>query len=155
MNSAKKLAKLLSKKRVTVAVAESCTGGLLSNKLTNIPGSSKYFLLGIIAYSNNTKVSLLKIPEKIIKTQGAVSSAVAKLMAENIRNLAKSDIGIGITGIAGPTGATAQKPVGTVFICISYKNKSIVKEFLFRGSRLGIKRKTVDKTFEILKRFLN
>lgn len=145
------ISKLLTKKNKSIAVAESCTGGLLSNLLTNIPGSSQYFLLGIVAYSNQSKTSLLKIPAILIKQYGAVSSQVSKLMAKNIRRIASSSYGIGITGIAGPGGGTPTKPVGTAFISVANKDKVITKRFRFTGSRLEIKRKITVKTLSILK----
>lgn len=143
--------KLLIKKKKNIAIAESCTGGLLSNLLTNIPGSSQYFILGIVAYSNGAKRKILKIPTSIIAQKGAVSQDVAKLMANHARLLAKSDLGIGITGIAGPSGGSEEKPVGTVFIAIDSKTKKICERFLFKGSRLKIRKKAALKALELLK----
>ena len=148
------ISKLLIKKSKTIAVAESCTGGLLSNLLTNIPGSSKYFLLGIVAYSNKAKISILKIPAKIIKTHAVVSKQVAGLMAKNVRELAASDYGIGISGIAGPSGGTPKKPIGTVYISLATKNKLSTKKYHFAGSRVTIKRKTAILAFSNLKKLL-
>jgi len=148
------ISQLLIKKGKTIAVAESCTGGLLANLLTNIPGSSKYFLLGIVAYSNQAKTSLLKIPGALIRRYGAVSYQVCRLMAKNIREIASSDYGIGITGIAGPLGGTRAKPVGTVYICAAAQNKSITKKICFSGSRLVVKRKAVLKALSMLKELL-
>jgi nicotinamide-nucleotide amidase len=148
------ITQLLIKKGKTIAVAESCTGGLLGNLLTNIPGSSQYFLLGIIAYSNQAKTSLLKIPALLIKREGSVSSRVSRLMARNVRRIASSSYGIGITGIAGPSGGTKAKPKGTVFISVATGNKVQTKKFHFYGSRLAVKRKTVMKAISILKSFL-
>lgn len=141
----------LIKKGKTVAVAESCTGGLLSNLLTRISGSSKYFILGIVAYSNKTKENILKIPSQLIAKKGAVSREAAKIMAQAVRKLAKTDFGIGITGIAGPSGATAKKPVGTVFIAIDSKNKKICQRFLFKGNRDTIRKKAALKAVALLK----
>ena len=146
--------KLLIKKSKTIAVAESCTGGLLSNIITNIPGSSKYFLLGIVAYSNKAKISILKIPAKIIETHGSVSKQVTGLMAKNIRKLASSDYGIGISGIAGPSKGDPEKPIGTVYISLSTKNKLSTKKYHFGGSRLTIKRKTAILALSNLKKLL-
>ncbi len=148
------ISELLIKKNKTLAVAESCTGGLLANVLTNIPGSSKYFLLGVVAYNNQTKTSLLNVPERIIKRYGAVSRQVAQLMAQNVRKNASSDYGIGITGIAGPGGGTPKKPIGTVFISIAAQNKEKTQKFHFTGSRLAVKRKTALKALSMLKQFL-
>lgn len=150
-----KLLKALEAKKRTLSLAESCTGGLLANRLTNIPGSSKVFLLGIIAYANSAKCRLLKIPEKIIQSYGAVSSPTARLMAGSARRLAKADLAAGITGIAGPGGATKNKPAGTVFIAVSSGKKSIVKKFFFKGSRLRIKKQAADKAIEMLLSAIN
>src|SRR3989338_6419547 len=133
---------LLVKSKKTIAVAESCTGGLLSNLLTYIGGSSKYFILGVVAYSNKSKEDALNIPAGLIAKNGTVSAEVAKRMAQNVRKIANADFGLGITGIAGPSGATSNKPVGTVFIAISRKNKTISKKFHFTGNRAVIRKKT-------------
>ena len=148
------ISKILIRKNKTIAVAESCTGGLLSNLLTNIPGSSQYFLLGIVAYSNQAKISLLKVPIMIIKRYGAVSNEVSQLMSQNVRKISSADYGIGITGIAGPTRGASKKPIGTVFISIATKNKVATKRFHCLGRRLEVKRKAVIKTLSILKRLL-
>ncbi len=145
---------LLIKKKKSIAVAESCTGGLLSNFLTQIPGSSKYFILGMVVYSNKAKENILKIPANIIAKRGAVSKNVAELLAKSVRLIAKADSGIGITGIAGPGGGSKEKPVGTVFIAIDTKNKKICKKFNFSGNRAIIRKKAVFKSLELLKRML-
>ena len=146
--------KSLKKRGLTLSVAESCSGGLLSHRLTNISGASKCFLMSIVAYSNETKTNLLKIPQNIIKTKGAVSRPVAIALARNIKKLSGSHIGIGITGIAGPTGGSKTKPVGLVYIALASKNKNILKRFIFKGSRLQIKQKTVHQALILLKQFL-
>jgi PncC family amidohydrolase len=146
----KELIEILIRKRLTLSTAESCTGGLLSHRLTNIPGSSKAFLCGIIAYSNASKTRILKIPPSVIQAKGAVSSETAKLMAVNARKTAGSSIGIAITGIAGPGGGTKLKPAGTVFIAISLRGKTYAQEFHFSGNRLQIKRKSADKAIDML-----
>lgn len=133
------VAMLLKKCNKTIAVAESCTGGLVSDKLTNIPGISDYFLEGIVAYSNRAKVDALNVPGELIKKHGAVSPGVAKAMAEGIKKRASANIGVGITGIAGPSGATTGKPVGLVYIAVAGDNFSEVKECLFKGSRVDVK----------------
>ncbi len=142
--------RLLIKNSKTIAVAESCTGGLLSEILTQNPGSSKYFILGIITYSNDAKQNFLKIPTPVILKNGAVSKEVAQKMAQSVRILAKTDFGIGITGIAGPTGATPEKPIGTVFIAISAKNKLICRRFQFRGNRLAVRKTAALKALKLL-----
>lgn len=133
------VAMLLNKSNKTVAVAESCTGGLVSDKLTNIPGISEFFLGGVVAYSNKAKVDILDVPEELILKHGAVSPQVAKAMAEGIQKRASSNIGVGITGIAGPTGETKGKPVGLVYIAAVGNGFAEVKECRFRGSRIDIK----------------
>jgi len=134
----------------TVAVAESCSGGLLSKLLTDTPGSSHYFILGIIAYSNQAKQELLGIPRRTLKRYGAVSAPVARAMAQNVRKISHTDFGIAITGIAGPKGATALKPVGTVFIAVAAKNKTRCKKFLFKGARAQIRLKSALKSLTIV-----
>lgn len=146
----KQIHEFLIKTDQTIAVAESCTGGILSSFLTSFSGSSKYFKLGIVVYSNRAKEKLLKIPSLLIKQKGAVNAEVALLLAKNIRNIAKTDYGIGITGIAGPTGGTIKKPVGTVFIAVSCANRVICKKFRFSGSRSSIRKKSSLKALELL-----
>lgn len=146
--------KLLLEKRKTIAVAESCSGGLTSSLLTKISGSSRYFILGIVAYSNKAKEDILGIRHSYVIKNGAISSIVASKMAGSIRKISKANLGIGITGIAGPTGGAPQKPVGTVFIAIDSKNKKICKKFLFKGSRVAIRRKTALKALELLREII-
>jgi len=153
-HTANQLNKRLIKNLKTVAVAESCTGGLTSSLFTRIPGSSRCFTLGIIAYSNKVKVAVLGIPNRIISSKGAVSQEVASLMAKNIRKLGKTDYGIGITGIAGPAGGTPQKPVGTVFIAVDSVNKCVCKRFSFSGGRTTVQRKAAVKTLAMLIRII-
>ena len=141
----------LLKNKKTIAIAESCTGGLLSNLLTKLSGSSQYFMLGVVAYSNNAKKKILKVPSSLITTRGAVSKEVASSMAGRIRKVANTDIGIGITGIAGPSKGSPQKPVGTVFIALDSKKKKICKKFRFKGTRLCIRKKAALKSLELLK----
>ncbi len=145
-----KLLKTLVKHSLTLTVAESCTGGLLANRITNIPGSSKVFLLGLVTYSNKAKTKILKIPARLISARGAVSREVAKAMAINARKISGASLGIGITGIAGPEGGIKEKPIGTVFICVSSKAKTLTRKYQFSGTRLEIKRKSTDKAISIL-----
>lgn len=134
----------------TISVAESCTGGQLCSLLTSLPGASDYFLLGVVTYSNKSKKMLLDIPEKIISRYGAVSRRVAILMAQNIRKKTQADFGLGITGIAGPTGATFTKSIGTVYICLSGKNKNICRKFNFSGKRKDICKKSTQSALRLL-----
>lgn len=130
---------LLVKKHLTISIAESCTGGLLANRLTDTPGSSRYFKTGIVTYANESKESFLGVKASSIARRGAVSKEVALEMARGIKHFACADIGIGITGIAGPAGGTVKKPVGLVFIALVTDKKRIVKKFRFNGTRCDIK----------------
>ena len=123
--------KIILKKR-TIAIAESCTGGLLSKRLTDIPGSSKFIKLNLVTYSSEAKTKLLKVPQKLIKKYGSVSQEVASAMAKGIKNLANVDIGLSITGIAGPTGGTKTKPVGLVYFGFAKGKKVETRKMLFR-----------------------
>ena len=145
------IGKLLLKKKKTLSIAESCTGGLLADRITDIPGSTKYFQIGVVAYSNESKNKVLNIPIETIKEHGAVSRQVASLMAKNVRLLGSSDIGIGISGIAGPTGGTKKKPVGLVYISLSTKDKTLCKEFRFLGQRNIIKFKATQAALNLVR----
>ncbi len=145
---------ILKKRKKTVAVAESCTEGHLSNFLTQLPGSSQYFILGAVTYSNQAKENILKIPHPLIAENGTVSKEVALEMAQSIRQKAKTDFGIGITGIAGPEGALPHKPVGTVFIAINSKGKNICKRFHFKGNRISIRKEAALKSLGLLKKLM-
>lgn len=124
---------------MTLAVAESCTGGLISSRITDVSGSSKYFKMGVVAYSNRAKEVLLGISKKYMQKYGAVSKQAALKMAKGVRLLARANIGIGVTGIAGPTGGTKHKPIGLVYIALAGDKKQIVKEFRFKGHRKDVK----------------
>jgi nicotinamide-nucleotide amidase len=141
--------KLISRKQ-TISVAESCTGGTVCSLLTKYPGASAYFVLGVVVYSNKAKEKILGIPKKTIAKYGAVSDKVAILMARNIRKKINTDFGISVTGIAGPAGATFAKPVGTVFIALSAKNKTLCRSFLFRGSRKSIRKHSALEAIRLL-----
>ena len=134
----------------TLSVAESCTGGLLGSLITDTPGSSDYFLGGIIAYHNDIKSGLLSVPKKTLKKHGAVSAETAKSMARNVRKIFESDLGIAITGIAGPGGATAQKPVGLVYIALASKGNVSCKKYFFTGSRKKIKSQSAKSALKLL-----
>lgn len=144
--------KLLLKKKKTLAIAESCTGGLLANRITDVSGSSKYLRMGVVTYSNESKNRLLSVPQETIKKYGAVSKQVAALMAKNIRLLANASIGIGISGIAGPTGGSKKKPVGLVYIALSTKKNTICKEFRFLGQRNIIKHKATQAALDLIRK---
>lgn len=144
------IAEALTEKKLTIAVAESCTGGLISSSLTNIPGSSKYFMFGIVAYSNDVKIRILHVLEETILKHGAVSKETALEMANNVRHLAKTNIGLGITGIAGPSGGEPLKPVGTVFISVAVGHRLYFKKFIFKGGRLKIRKAATEAALKIL-----
>lgn len=150
----KKALEILSKRGLTLAIAESCTGGELANRITNIPGSSRVFLLGIIAYSNEAKNRLLEIPKSVIQTKGAVSYETVKLMSVNIAKLSGAAIGMAISGIAGPTGGSRAKPVGTVFIALAKDKKAIARKFHFSGKRREIKIMAAGKALDMLLEFI-
>lgn len=148
------LGELLTRQRKTLAIAESCTGGLISNLITNVPGSSVYFVGGVTAYSNQAKIDLVKIPEKIIQEEGVISRTCAVTMAQNVRVILHSDIGIGLTGIAGPNGDTLQKPVGSVYIAVTDGQKTICKLFRFEGDRLQVKQKASETALKMAKELI-
>ena len=145
---------ILMSKNLTVATAESCTGGLVSHTFTNISGSSSFFDRGIVSYSNEAKMQLLDVTEKDLIDFGAVSNQVAKAMAEGVRKKSDVDIGISTTGIAGPTGGTKEKPVGLVFIGLSTRTNTIVKKYQFKGSRLENKQSTCNAALNMLYEYL-
>ena len=146
------IAKLLIERGETLAVAESCTGGMISNRLTNISGSSQFFERGVISYSNDAKIQMLGVPEKLIKADGAVSAEVARTMAEGVRNLASTDYGMSVTGIAGPTGGTAEKPVGLVYVGYADARGSSVEKHTFANDRIGNKQRSVQAALNLLRK---
>ena len=151
---AKKVVKLLSKKRLKISFAESCTGGLLSSSITSISGSSKVFTLGLVTYSNQTKINILKVPKKILIKHGAVSYETCSSMVKNINKISKTNISLSITGVAGPKGGTRGKPVGLVFIGIKKGNKTLIKKFLFKNkTRSSIQKATVNKALNLILSF--
>ena len=148
-----KVVKLLIKKNLKISFAESCTGGLLSSSITSISGSSKVFTLGLITYSNQAKINILKVPKKIILKHGAVSYETCFSMVKNLNKISKTNISLSITGVAGPKGGTKQKPVGLVFIGVKKGNKTLVKKFLFRSKkRNSIQKSTVNKSLNLILR---
>jgi nicotinamide-nucleotide amidase len=145
---------LLRGQKKTLAVAESCSGGLISHRLTNVPGSSEYFLEGAIAYSNAAKIDLLAVPPGLIEAHGAVSFPVARAMASGIRKRARADLGLAVTGIAGPAGGSPDKPVGLVFTALAWPSGSEVQKNLFLGGRELVKRQSAQKALDMLRRHL-
>jgi nicotinamide-nucleotide amidase len=148
------VAELFRKTGATLALAESCTGGLISKRITDIPGSSEYFLQGAVTYSNGSKERLLGISDYILESYGAVSHETAEKMAIGIRESAGSDIGVSVTGVAGPDGGSEEKPVGTVFIALANKKGCIVERCKFRGNRDAIRNMTSYKALDIIRRCL-
>ena len=142
----------LRKRKMTVAVAESCTGGGISSRITDVSGSSDYFPMGVVAYSNKIKENILGVSKETLETSGAVSQDVAIQMAQRIKLLAGTDIGVGITGIAGPGGGSKTKPVGLVYAAVVIGRKQIVKEFLFKGSRKEVKFQATQAVLDLLRR---
>lgn len=147
--------RLLEKHGSTLAVAESCTGGLVSNLLTNVPGSSKFFLAGIVSYSNKAKKELLNVSEKLIEEYGSVSAEVAKAMALGVKERAGAEIGLAITGIAGPTGidegVDGEKPIGLVYIAIAINGDIEYQGCRFSGTRIDIKKYTANEALNMLR----
>ena len=149
-----KVVKSLSKKRLKISFAESCTGGLLSSSITSISGSSKVFTLGLVTYSNQAKINILKVPKKIIMKHGAVSYETCLSMVKNLYKISRTNISLSITGVAGPNGGTKQKPVGLVFIGVKKGNKTLVKKFLFKKrTRNSIQRSTVYRALSLILSF--
>ena len=148
------VAALLTDRGLTLSVAESCTGGMITDRLTDVPGSSVFLERGVITYSNTSKVELLGVPASVIEKRGAVSEEVAVLMAEGVKKLAGTDIGLATTGITGPTGGTEEKPVGTVFVALSTGKKTTCRRFLFRWDRRRIKEMSSQIALNMLRRFL-
>lgn len=146
--------KLLKDKGKTISVAESCTGGLISKRFTNISGSSEYFERGVVSYSNQAKMELLKVPQDMIEKYGAVSEQVAILMAEGIRRISKTDYGLSATGIAGPTGGTPEKPVGLVWIGFAHENDSFAEKFLFGEDRETNRQRATQAALNLVRVFL-
>lgn len=148
------IGELLRNRRKTISVAESCSGGLIGVKFTNVSGSSDYFVNGMITYSNQAKIELLKIPEDIIDKYGAVSEQVAILMAEGVKKLSKSDYGLSATGIAGPTGGTEEKPAGLVYIGFAHENDSFAQKYIFGGDRKAIRERTAQAALNLVRLFM-
>ena len=145
---------LLYMRKKTIAVAESCTGGLIAHRLTNVPGSSNYFLGSVVAYSDKIKRERLGVKKTTLEKYGAVSEKAAEEMAKGAKKLTRPDFGLGITGIAGPTGATKEKPIGLVYIALAYKDKVETREFKFRGEREVIKAKAANAALDMVRRHL-
>ena len=150
-NKSKKIVSLLKRKKLKISFAESCTGGMISSALTSVSGSSKIFTLGLVTYSNQSKNRLLKVPKQIIKKHGAVSIQCCFSMVNNLSKINKSNVTVSITGIAGPSGGTKQKPVGLVYIGIKRANKVKVNRYLLKNKgRSNIQKTAVKKSLELI-----
>jgi PncC family amidohydrolase len=150
-----KIVKILKNKKLKISFAESCTGGLLSSTITSISGSSKVFTIGLITYSNQSKISTLKVPKKTIRKYGAVSYETCLSMVKNLNKISKTNISVSITGIAGPKGGTKKKPIGLVFIGIKKDSKTFIKKYLFKNKkRSSIQRAAVIKSLNLILSFL-
>jgi nicotinamide-nucleotide amidase len=151
----KLIGKMLADRGLTISVAESCTGGLIGSIITDVPGSSRYFLGGIIAYSNQSKMEILNVSSGTIAEHGAVSDQTVKEMAGGIKRLFNSHLGLAVTGIAGPEGGSREKPVGTVFIGLAAEDRIFTAGHLFHGTRGEIKQETSRMALDYLRRYLN
>ena len=151
----KKVVSLLKKKRIKISFAESCTGGKLSSAITSVSESSKVFNLGLVAYSNQSKIKVLKVSKNIIRKYGSVSEQVCKAMVKNVSKIGKTNISVSITGIAGPSGGTKIKPVGLVYVGIKKGNRAEVKKYLFKNKgRSYIQKAAVNKSLGLILSFL-
>ena len=154
-SKSKKIITLLKKKKLRISFAESCTGGLLSSTITSVSGSSKVFTLGLIAYSNQSKIKVLKVLKNSIRKYGAVSEQVCFAMVKNLSKTSKTNISLSITGIAGPGGGTKIKPVGLVYVGIKKDNRIEVKKYLFKNKgRAYIQKAAVNKSLGLILSFL-
>ena len=155
LKKSKKIVNLLKRKKLKISFAESCTGGLLSSSITSVSGSSKVFTLGVVAYSNQSKIKVLKVPKNIIRKYGSVSEPVCLAMLKNLNKISKTNISVSITGIAGPSGGTEIKPVGLVYVGIKKGNRAEVKKYLFKNKgRSYIQRASVNKSLGLILSFL-
>jgi nicotinamide-nucleotide amidase len=150
--SEEKIATILIRKKKTLAIAESCTGGLAASRITDVAGSSRFFFGGVVAYSNKVKIDSLRVPELVIKKEGAVSRAVAKAMSEGAREVFSSSIAASITGIAGPAGGSAKKPVGLAYISVASNKGTTVRKVLFKGTREDLKKQFSDALLKLIEK---
>ncbi len=149
MNS---IVKKLNKKKLKISFVESCTGGMLASKITSVSGASKVFGLGLVTYSNQAKISILKVNKRIIQKYGAVSPQCCEAMVKNLAKISKAQINVSVTGIAGPNGGTKTKPVGLVYIGVKKSNKLLITKNIFeQKSRKAIQNATVKRTLEIIR----
>jgi PncC family amidohydrolase len=155
MKKEEEVGQALARRRLTLAVAESCTGGLIASRITDVPGASDYFLAGFVTYANSAKETILAVSPEIIAKKGAVSEEAAQAMAQGARKAAQSDLGLAVTGIAGPGGATQEKPVGLVYIALAAQEGAWVRRFQFHGDRLRIKEQSAEGALGFLAEYLD
>jgi len=144
----------LKQRGLTLSLAESCTGGLIAHRITNVSGSSNYFLGGVVAYSNEAKERILGVPREILVQYGAVSEETARAMAEGARRLFASDLALAVTGVAGPTGGTPEKPVGLAYIALSAEASERCQRFVWEGDRLQNKAQSAEAALQLLISYL-
>ena len=149
MTSEEKLGVVLKQKGMRIAVAESCTGGLIGSRITGVPGSSDYFEAGMVTYSNRAKELFLSVPHDVIAAKGSVSPEVAELMARGVRVATGVDIGVAVTGIAGPGGGSPEKPVGLVYIGLATQGVTITREYRFQGDRAAVRQQTSEEALKL------
>ncbi len=154
MEPEKRIGELLSQRGWTLAVAESCTGGLLSHRITNVPGSSSYFQGGVVSYSNEAKERILGVPHETLVEHGAVSEETALAMAQGVRQLLGTEIALSVTGIAGPTGGTPEKPVGLVYIGLAADGVELCEKHIWKGDRTENKERSAEAALELLLKHL-
>jgi len=150
----KQIGELLSERGWTLAVAESCTGGLLGHRITNVSGSSSYFRGGVISYSNEVKESILGVPEETLIEHGAVSKETAQAMAQGARRLLGTDVALSVTGVAGPTGGTTEKPVGLVYVGLAAEGADLWEKHIWQGDRAENKQQSAQAALELLLKYL-
>ena len=154
MKAEERLGALLAGKGMRIALAESCTGGLISGRITDVAGASDYFEAGLVTYSNRAKEKLLSVPHDLLIAKGSVSAEVAEKMAEGVRLVTGADIGLAVTGIAGPTGGSVEKPVGTVYIALAGEGKTVVRPYRIPGDRAAVRSGTVEEALGLCLDFL-
>ncbi|HID62973.1 MAG TPA: CinA family protein [Anaerolineae bacterium] len=150
----KVVGRLLTEQKLTIALAESCTGGLIAHRLTNVPGSSAYFVGGVVSYANEAKERVLGVSHRTLQQHGAVSEETAREMARGARRLFQTDVALAITGIAGPSGGTPEKPVGLVYIALAAENLERCERYLWQGDRWANKKQSAEAALEMLRQYL-
>ncbi|UCE04482.1 MAG: CinA family protein [bacterium] len=155
MTTYHKLIELLKQNKLTISTADSCTGGLISKLITDVPGASEVFIGGVVSYSNEMKVRWLGVKQETLEQHGAVSENTVKEMLNGIMRQSGSDIAVAVSGIAGPTGGTPEKPVGTVFLGVLFRDQMMVKKYLFKGSRQEVRLKSAKKAEEMIHNLLD